>query len=41
MRERLAGMKTGASNRQVAEILDSKKGTIDAHLAAVKAKWKQ
>jgi hypothetical protein len=41
MRERLAGMKTGASNRQVAEILESKKGTIDAHLSAVKAKWKQ
>ncbi|GHV80289.1 hypothetical protein AGMMS49944_20800 [Spirochaetia bacterium] len=41
MRERLAGMKTGASNRQVAEILESKKGTVDAHLAAVKAKWKQ
>jgi DNA-binding NarL/FixJ family response regulator len=34
-------MKTGASNRQVAEILESKKGTIDAHLSAIKAKWKQ
>ncbi|GHT84551.1 hypothetical protein FACS1894137_07740 [Spirochaetia bacterium] len=41
MRERLAGMKAGASNRQVAEILESKKGTIDAHLAAIKAKRKQ
>ncbi|GHV77751.1 hypothetical protein AGMMS49942_25720 [Spirochaetia bacterium] len=41
MRKRLTGMKTGASNRQVAEILDSKKGTIDAHLSAIKAKWTQ
>ena len=40
MRKRLAGMKTGASNRQVAEVLESKKGPIDAHVAAIKAKRK-
>jgi hypothetical protein len=39
MRRRLAGMKTGASNRQVAEVLESAKGTVDAHLSMVKAKW--
>jgi hypothetical protein len=38
MRERLAGMKTGASNRQVAQVLESAKGTIDAHLFTVKGK---
>jgi hypothetical protein len=38
MRERLAGMKTGASNRQVAQVLASAKGTIDAHLFTVKGK---
>jgi DNA-binding NarL/FixJ family response regulator len=38
MRERLAGMKTGASNRQVAQVLESAKGTIDAHLFTVKEK---
>ncbi|MDR3122261.1 MAG: hypothetical protein LBU16_00585 [Treponema sp.] len=38
MRNRLAGMKTGASNRQVAQILESSKGTIDAHLSSVKEK---
>jgi hypothetical protein len=38
MRNRLAGMKTGASNRQVAQILESAKGTIDAHLFSVKGK---
>jgi hypothetical protein len=37
MRKRLAGMKTAASNRQVAQVLGSAKGTIDAHLYAVKA----
>jgi hypothetical protein len=41
MRERLAGMKTLASNRQVAQILKSSKGTIDSHVAAIKAKGKQ
>jgi DNA-binding CsgD family transcriptional regulator len=38
MRERLARMKTGASNRQVAEVLEAAKGTIDAHLSNVKGK---
>ncbi|MDR1248177.1 MAG: hypothetical protein LBK63_02630 [Treponema sp.] len=38
MRNRLAGMKTGASNRQVAQVLASAKGTIDAHLFTVKEK---
>jgi hypothetical protein len=38
MRDRLARMKTGASNRQVAQILESAKGTIDAHLFTVKGK---
>jgi hypothetical protein len=41
MRKRLAGMKTVASNRQVAQILESAKGTIDAHLYTVKAKEKK
>jgi hypothetical protein len=41
MRKRLAGMKTAASNRQVAQVLESAKGTIDAHLHAVKAKGKK
>jgi DNA-binding NarL/FixJ family response regulator len=38
MRERLARMKTGASNRQVAEVLEAAKGTIDSHLSNVKGK---
>jgi DNA-binding NarL/FixJ family response regulator len=38
MRDRLAKMKTGASNRQVAQVLASAKGTIDAHLFTVKGK---
>jgi hypothetical protein len=38
MRNRLARMKTGASNRQVAQVLESAKGTIDAHLSSVKGK---
>jgi hypothetical protein len=38
MRDRLAKMKTGASNRQVAQVLASAKGTIDAHLSTVKGK---
>jgi hypothetical protein len=38
MRDRLAKMKTGASNRQVAQVLESAKGTIDAHLFTVKGK---
>jgi DNA-binding NarL/FixJ family response regulator len=38
MRDRLAKMKTGASNRQVAQVLNSAKGTIDAHLFTVKGK---
>jgi hypothetical protein len=38
MRERLAGMKIGASNRQVAQVLESAKGTIDAQLFTVKGK---
>jgi DNA-binding NarL/FixJ family response regulator len=38
MRERLARMKTGASNRQVAQVLDSAKGTVDAHLFALKGR---
>jgi hypothetical protein len=38
MRNRLAKMKTAASNRQVAQILESAKGTIDAHLFNVKGK---
>ncbi|MDR2740434.1 MAG: hypothetical protein LBB68_11475 [Treponema sp.] len=41
MRKRLAGMKTVASNRQVAQILESAKGTIDAHLYSIKAKGKK
>jgi hypothetical protein len=40
MRRHLANMKTGASNRQVAKILESAKGTVDAHLFTVKSKWK-
>jgi hypothetical protein len=36
MRRRMAGMKTQASNRQVAQILETSKGTVDAQLAAIK-----
>jgi hypothetical protein len=39
MRERLSKMKTAASNREVAQILESSKGTIDAHLFDAKGKW--
>jgi hypothetical protein len=39
MRNRLSKMKTVASNRQVAQILESAKGTIDAHLFDAKEKW--
>jgi hypothetical protein len=38
MRIRLAKMKTAASNRQVAQVLESAKGTIDAHLFTLKGK---
>jgi hypothetical protein len=36
MRKRLGSMKTAASNRQVAQILESAKGTVDAHLFRLK-----
>jgi hypothetical protein len=36
MRARLAKIKTAASNRQVAQVLESAKGTIDAHLFTLK-----
>jgi hypothetical protein len=39
MRKRLSRMKTAASNREVAQILESAKGTIDAHLFDAKEKW--
>jgi hypothetical protein len=39
MRKRRAGLKLMASNRQVAQILKTAKGTVDAHLAAVKARY--
>jgi hypothetical protein len=38
MRKRLAKMKTAASNRQVAQVLETAKGTIDAHLFNFKVK---
>jgi hypothetical protein len=38
MRARLAKMKTAASNRQVAQILETAKGTIDSHMSRFKAK---
>ncbi|MDR0596992.1 MAG: hypothetical protein LBG14_00600 [Treponema sp.] len=38
MRNRLAKVKLTASNRQVAQILESAKGTIDAHLFNLKGK---
>jgi hypothetical protein len=41
MRKRLSRMKTAASNRQVAQILESAKGTIDAHLFGVKGKYEE
>jgi hypothetical protein len=41
MRDRLAKMKTGASNRQVAQVLEAAKGTIDAHLSTVKGKLEE
>jgi DNA-directed RNA polymerase specialized sigma24 family protein len=39
MRKRLSRMKTTASNREVAQILESSKGTIDAHLFDARDKW--
>ena len=39
MRRRLESMKTSASNRQVAQVLETAKGTIDAQLFALKGKW--
>jgi hypothetical protein len=38
MRERLAKMKTAASNRQVAQVLETAKGTVDAHMFNFKMK---
>ena len=38
MRNRLAMAKLAASNRQVAQVLESAKGTIDAHLFSLKGK---
>jgi hypothetical protein len=38
MRARLAKMKTAASNRQVAQILETAKGTIDSHMSRFKAR---
>jgi hypothetical protein len=38
MRHRLTTIKTGASNKQVAQILESAKGTIDAQLSALKGR---
>jgi hypothetical protein len=40
MRKRLASVKMGASNRQVANVLGVPKGTIDSSLYAIKNKWK-
>jgi hypothetical protein len=38
MRERLAKMKTAASNKQVAQILETAKGTVDSHMFNFKVK---
>ncbi|MDR1574788.1 MAG: hypothetical protein LBS37_02175 [Treponema sp.] len=39
MRKRLAGIRPDASNRQIAEVVGVSKGTVDASLHAVKARW--
>jgi hypothetical protein len=41
MRARLAKMKTAASNKQVAQVLETAKGTIDSHMSRFKAKQKR
>jgi hypothetical protein len=38
MRDRLAKMKMAASNKQVAQVLNSSKGTVDSHMFRFKAK---
>jgi hypothetical protein len=38
MRDRLSKMKIAASNKQVAQILESAKGTIDAHISRIKGR---
>ncbi|MDR0315659.1 MAG: hypothetical protein LBH97_02015, partial [Treponema sp.] len=39
MRKRYAGMRPGATNGQVAQILGLTKGAVDANLYALKTKW--
>ena len=39
MRKRLAGIRPDATNRQIAEVAGVSKGTVDASLHAVKARW--
>jgi hypothetical protein len=40
MRRRVAKIRTDASNKQVADVIGIKKGTVDASLFKLKAKWK-
>ena len=40
MRRRMSRIRTEASNRQVAEVIGIKKGTVDASLYKLKEKWK-
>lgn len=39
MRKRFAGIRPGATNRQIAEVIGLSKGTVDASLHALKFRW--
>jgi hypothetical protein len=39
MRKRLAGIRTDATNQQIADVIGISKGTVDAQLYQLKAKW--
>jgi FixJ family two-component response regulator len=39
MRNRLAGIRTDPTNRQVAEVIGVSKGSVDSGLHALKKKW--
>jgi len=39
MRERMTGIRTEATNRQIADVIGITKGTVDASLSRLKSKW--
>jgi len=41
MRARLSNIRTEATNKQIAEVIGITKGTVDASLSRLKAKWKE